>query len=395
MPAYIEEQWRYRNRTSANSLCNSLFPADTGTPPGCFSVGKARSFIFPFLVFVVLPLSLVANAKVPQSPDEPCLACHGQPDFKATDGKRVSINPMKHAASRHGILRCTDCHSTIKGYPHPARVAKVQCSTCHSEEALQFFQSVHSSLSEAGCQSCHGDVHEVVSRTPTALETCGQCHDQEVKDFRESVHGTSAAAGDPDAPQCFSCHGSAHQIRSSSDGTSPVSKKNLPDTCAVCHSNQEFLSRHKIPFAPPVDLYRQSVHGRALANRDLSAASCSDCHGSHRILRGRDPGSTTNHWNIAKTCGQCHTQIASMYLTSVHGQAMKAGSFDAPVCTDCHGEHLILGTKNAVSPVSPARVSTVTCGRCHNDERLAIRYNLLPQSTYLKPATAGCTTEIV
>ena len=55
---------------------------------------------------------------------------------------------------------------------------------------------------------------------------------------------------------------------------------------------------------------------------------------------------------------------------------MKAGARDAPVCTDCHGEHLILAPGEAGSTVSAARVSTVTCGRCHGDERLAQRYNL-------------------
>jgi formate dehydrogenase gamma subunit len=374
MPPYNEKRLRYRNLKNAYRS-KSSFPGDIRKPRGC-DIAKAFSVILPFLACALMPAMLVAQTKVSHSPDEPCLACHGQPGFTSSDGRSVSINPQKHAASVHGILSCTACHSTIKDYPHAAKVVKVECSTCHAEETSHLSQSVHSRLGKAACQSCHGNVHEIISVTQTALTKCGQCHDEEVKELGESVHGAAAAAGEPDAPQCFSCHGSAHLIRASSDVTSPVSKKNMPDTCAACHSNQEFLSRHKIPFAPPVELYRQSVHGRALANGDRSAASCSDCHGSHRIFGARDPRSTINHWNIAKTCGQCHAPIASIYLTSVHGQAMKAGSFDAPVCTDCHGEHLILGPRDAVSPVSAARVSTVTCGRCHNDERLAIRYNL-------------------
>jgi formate dehydrogenase gamma subunit len=46
------------------------------------------------------------------------------------------------------------------------------------------------------------------------------------------------------------------------------------------------------------------------------------------------------------------------------------------VCTDCHGEHTILAPSEPQSLVNPARVSSVTCGRCHADERLAARYNL-------------------
>jgi formate dehydrogenase gamma subunit len=291
-------------------------------------------------------------------------------------GKSIYINPAKHAASVHGILGCTDCHTTIKDYPHPAKIPKVQCSACHSEEASQVPNSIHGMLGEDACQSCHGDPHEVKAAAGLLPSKCAECHSQEVKDFHASIHGQAAAKGDPDAPNCTSCHGPVHQIQPSTEPTSKVAKKNLPDTCAACHSNPGFLSRHDIPFAHPVELYRQSVHGQAVANGNENAATCSDCHGSHAIFPARDSRSKINHWNIPATCGQCHTEIAKTYLESVHGQAMKASVSDAPVCTDCHGEHLILGPKQPGSLVNAARLSTVTCGRCHSEARLALRYNL-------------------
>jgi cytochrome b subunit of formate dehydrogenase len=196
-----------------------------------------------------------------------------------------------------------------------------------------------------------------------------------VKEFRESVHGRAAQAGDRDAPVCASCHGPAHKILPSGDPASAVARKNLADTCAACHSNPEFTARHKIPIAHPVEQYRQSVHGRAvLAGKN--AATCSDCHGSHGIYVGRDSRSRINHWNVVEACAQCHKEIARQFNESVHGEALKAGARDAPVCTDCHGEHLILSHLESQSLVSASRVSIVTCGRCHSDERLAARYNL-------------------
>jgi formate dehydrogenase gamma subunit len=319
-----------------------------------------------------------AQAKLPQplKQDESCLACHGQPGMTSGSGKSISIDPGKHAASVHGVLGCTDCHSTIKDYPHPAKVAQVKCATCHADEASHVPNSVHSALGDDACQSCHGNHHEVAEAAKIAPAKCAQCHADEVKEFRQSIHGQAAAAGDPDAPKCMSCHGPIHQIQTASDATSTVAKKNLPDTCAACHSNQQFLSRHKIPFAHPVELYRQSVHGRAVVNGDEAAATCSDCHGSHGILPSQDARSKVNHFNIPATCGQCHTEIAKTYLESVHGQAMKAGEQGAPVCSDCHGEHLILGPKEQGSLVNASRVSMATCGRCHSDERLELRYNL-------------------
>jgi len=85
-------------------------------------------------------------------------------------------------------------------------------------------------------------------------------------------------------------------------------------------------------------LYRQSVHGRAVASGNEKAAACSDCHGSHAIFPSQDARSKINHWNLPATCGQCHSEIAKTYLESVHGQAMKAGVSGAPVCSDCHGD---------------------------------------------------------
>jgi hypothetical protein len=118
------------------------------------------------------------------------------------------------------------------------------------------------------------------------------------------------------------------------------------------------------------------VHGRAVVDGDGAAASCSDCHGSHGIFPPKDARSKTNHWNIPATCGHCHADIAKTYGESVHGQAMKEGVSAAPVCSDCHGEHLILGPKEQGSLVNAGRVSMATCGRCHSDERLALLYNL-------------------
>jgi len=335
-------------------------------------------FLIALLLCAPLPIAARAQTKAPQplKQDESCLACHGQAGMKSDKGKSISIDPAKHAASVHGTFGCQDCHTTIKDYPHPAKVRKVQCLSCHAEEASHVNISVHSALGEEACQSCHGDPHEVSLSAQLAPTKCAQCHADEVKEFRQSIHGKAAATGDPDAPSCGSCHGPVHRIQMSSDAASRVAKKNLPDTCASCHSDPKFLSRHKIPFAHPVETYKQSVHGRAVVSGDGAAATCSDCHGSHGILPAQDAHSKVNHWNIPATCGQCHAEIAKTYLESVHGQAMKNGVAAAPVCSDCHGEHLILAPKEPASLVNAARVSMTTCGRCHSDERLALRYNL-------------------
>jgi len=237
-------------------------------------------------------------------------------------------------------------------------------------------KSIHAALGADACQSCHGPAHYIQPAAKIIPERCSQCHASEVKDFLTSVHGRAAKNGDPANPGCESCHGPVHKIVSASDPASPVAKKNLPDTCATCHSNPEFLAKHHIPFAHPVESYRLSIHGRAVAAGDEKAASCSDCHGSHAIFAARNPRSKINHWNVPNTCGACHAEIKKTYDASVHGQAVARGATDAPVCTDCHGEHNILPPQEAGSLVNPSRVSLTTCGRCHGNETLDARYNL-------------------
>ncbi len=196
-----------------------------------------------------------------------------------------------------------------------------------------------------------------------------------MKDLKSSIHGQAAKNGDPDAPKCASCHGPIHAVKASSEADSTVARKNLPDTCAKCHSDAGFLSRHKIPVAHPVASYKASVHGRAVAF-GKEAATCSSCHGSHDIYPAIDPRSSVNHWKVPETCAQCHQEIAREFNESVHGEAVKAGVRDAPVCVDCHGEHLIIDPRSTGSPLNAVNVSAETCGRCHGDPRLALRNDL-------------------
>jgi formate dehydrogenase gamma subunit len=71
----------------------------------------------------------------------------------------------------------------------------------------------------------------------------------------------------------------------------------------------------------------------------------------------------------------CHTDVATAYQASVHGKAVARGILQAPVCTDCHGEHSILPPSNAASPVNSQNIRD-TCGACHGDVRLARKFGL-------------------
>lgn len=274
-----------------------------------------------------LTFVLLMAAAPPSSSD--CLACHGDKDLKDERGRSVFVDEARQKASVHDGLDCVSCHEGIADYPHPS---------------------------------------------PAPAASCASCHDDAVRDQARSVHAHTPQR--PDGATCTSCHGHGHGILPKSDPRSPVAKPNLPATCASCHADPEFLARHRIPFARPVEAYARSVHGRANAAGNTAAPTCSDCHGNHAIVPARDPASPINHWHVPQTCGGCHQEIARVYADSVHAKGVARGESGAPVCTDCHGEHTILAPSEPGSLVNPARVSAVTCGRCHGDERLAVKYGL-------------------
>ncbi|MGA8376066.1 MAG: hypothetical protein WB758_15825, partial [Candidatus Sulfotelmatobacter sp.] len=252
------------------------------------------------LATLVALVYLIGAPALPAA-DQDCLACHGQAGMKSDAGKDLSIDPARHAASAHGVLGCKDCHTAIKEFPHPAKIAKVRCATCHADEAKSSPASAHSILGESACASCHGSVHQLTTTEKLIPGKCMECHAEEVQALESSIHGQATKNGDPDAPKCQSCHGSIHAVKASGEADSTVARKNMADTCATCHSDAGFLSRHQIPVAHPVNSYKQSVHGRAVA-LGKDAAVCSSCHGSHDIYPATDERSKVNHWKVPETC---------------------------------------------------------------------------------------------
>lgn len=238
-----------------------------------------------------------------------CLACHSQPDLQDQAGHSVFIDGAKQSASVHGVLSCTDCHTDIKGYPHPEHPAAVNCATCHADEAKNISESAHAKASTPPCLGCHGDPHSIVP----------------VK-----------------------------------DPASPVYTLNIPKTCGSCHGNPALAK--KFGLINVYALYMDSIHGFALTKDGLLvAASCSSCHGTHKILSHTNPQSRTYRTNIPATCGSCHAGPEAAYFGGIHGKQLQAGNTRAPVCIDCHTAHAI---SNVQSGTWQEKTSA-TCGSCH------------------------------
>jgi formate dehydrogenase gamma subunit len=299
-------------------------------------------------------------------PSDECLACHGD----KTSGVAY-VDTLALRSSTHARVACASCHAGATSLPHEPKLPRVRCETCHAAAGGALASSVHGKAGGPRCADCHG-THEIRPALHTGPALCGKCHGKVSDEYRASVHGVALAHGDSDASTCADCHGAVHALRTHTDPASPVSHSRLARTCARCHADRALTTRRKITIPEAYQTFHLSVHGRS---KRPDAAVCSDCHESHHLRRANDPSSSIYRANIPRTCGRCHAGPAAEYAEGVHGTAVAQGVTAAPVCTDCHGEHLIRGPGDLESPVATARVSE-TCSRCHEAQGIRETYGL-------------------
>jgi len=260
---------------------------------------------------------------------------------------------------------CLDCHSAL---PDPLEVSQEK-----------FTQDIHSQKGLT-CASCHGgdatsdDPDKAMSRKAGwkgkidrkhIPELCGTCHSDpayirqfnpslrtdQLGQYRTSVHGRRLAAGDTKVAVCTDCH-SVHDLRAPSDPRSTVNPVNVANTCSRCHSDSGYMKGYSIP-TDQFAKYSTSVHHEALAVRgDLSAPTCTTCHGNH----GAAPPGVDKVQNV---CSNCHTFQAQMYEKSSHKKAFQSASL--PGCVVCHSNHGISHPTDAKLGTGPDAV----CMQCH------------------------------
>jgi cytochrome b subunit of formate dehydrogenase len=346
-----------------------------------------------YLSCVLAVMFVIAGSVAFAQSNDDCMACHEDPDMSMERrGRTVSLytNPRVLRASPHASLSCVSCHVgfSAEDIPHKERITPVQCTSCHTD-ALRSHK-FHASVLEAArakgtlereCKSCHG-THEVQStKTPTSpfhvsnqTQTCGKCHEDAVRLYNASDHGKAFAQGVKGAPSCISCH--SVQITRSSNLSALDLKITQEKLCLSCHLDNEDIRKRTAVSAGFIKGYDESVHGISLHTGNPASANCVDCHGAHEVARGSDPLSLVSKRNIPTTCGVCHDIIAEEFNSSSHGVALMRGIKDAPSCTDCHGEHIILSPTNPLSPVAPRNVSGKVCTPCHSSLQLSEKYGI-------------------
>jgi hypothetical protein len=72
---------------------------------------------------------------------------------RARGGHAAPYDTASLRASPHAGLECAACHTDladVKDFPHPTKLAKVECGNCHASEHAEFAQSIH------GVAASHG-----------------------------------------------------------------------------------------------------------------------------------------------------------------------------------------------------------------------------------------------
>ncbi len=284
---------------------------------------------------VLLLAGLFCPAQAVSDNTNTCLICHGDEDLEDDSGRILYVNKLSFLNSIHGeSLSCVDCHTDFSGM--------------------------------------EGELHDREANKPD----CGSCHDGAAQEYRASIHSRLKEHADGDAPGCTSCH-DKHYLLSPTNPNSFLYRTNQAQVCGRCHEDAGLMTgRGRGESVTFVKSYEGSIHGVGVSRAGLKvSAVCSDCHGAHNIVRAGQETSPSWRSNIPKTCGKCHIGVYRTYKAGIHGRAFFDDNPDAPVCTDCHGEHTIQRPGMESASVYATHIPQ-TCSRCHDDIALDKKYGL-------------------
>ncbi|MBI5463439.1 MAG: cytochrome b/b6 domain-containing protein, partial [Ignavibacteriales bacterium] len=350
-------------------------------------------------LFLSIILSTVISGVLHAQSKADCLQCHSDKSLTTErNGKTISLfaDEGKLNSSPHAKLVCVACHSGFdpNNMPHKEKIEPVNCMTCHRDAPV--WHRFHPQMAtpqvakangrngskDISCKNCHG-THDVVSpKVPGSkffaanlVAACTACHTDKKETFLKSAHGEAFGAGVKGAPTCFGCH--KNDITKAREGRDSVQIKIAQEqVCLSCHLDNPDVRAQMSPDVGFIRAYDQSVHGKALRAGNAKVANCVNCHGSHGMAKGADPRSSMNRMNVPQTCARCHPAIAKQYADGIHGEALRQGKPEAPVCTNCHGEHNIMKAADPHSPVAAANVSQQVCSPCHSSMKLSQKYGI-------------------
>lgn len=291
-------------------------------------------------------ISLYLNpAELPNSVHKniQCIKCH-----------TAVSDHLQRPCSTNEPVDCSSCHAEV--------------STLYFESGHG--QAYYNKKEDAPyCTDCHGS-HGTKSRyddtSPvyrTAIPTlCGECHQEDgqaskstelaqtnaMADYSSSVHGRGLTnKGLTVSAVCTDCHTSHFAVKAS-DERSSIHPTNIQATCGTCHKGI-------------YDTYMTSDHAYRTDLPGKEFPTCVKCHSAHVISAVNQDKFMIE---VTTQCGACHEETAQTYLETYHGKAYQLGYYESARCSDCHGSHGILKSDNPESMTSQENL-VATCAACH------------------------------
>lgn len=226
-------------------------------------------------------------------------------------------------------------------------------------------------LPQLQCQGCHAG--------GKALPYLGGAlfHTEPHTAYDRGFHALAIGKGGKGAT-CLDCHtknGVMTTILPANDSKSTINRASIAETCGRCHGDKAVMQGSGISDRPFLS-YRESVHAKAMARGNTSAAVCTDCHNSHDILPASNSQSSIAKINVPATCGKCHQTEGAEFVQSVHGKAVARGVSRSPVCTDCHGIHRIEAPFEKTSVNASTAIAIDSCAKCHEGVALTQEFGV-------------------
>ncbi len=335
-------------------------------------MNKPLPYKIAALASFFLAPALFFSAPVFAADNSACMDCHGRK--KAGFETAPAVKASDLASSRHAGEKCAACHTDASPGPHQVKPSKISCRDCHAKVTAKYDNTIHAKArahgesEAASCQDCHTPGHKIVRKTnpessvyPFRLpETCARCHADPVlaqkynfpqdvlKEYYGTIHGRALVrSGLLVTAVCTNCHGD-HNIQKHTDPDSTIGRKHVVETCGKCH-------------AGIAAVFKESIHGKKLAEGSALAPVCTTCHSAHRIVRTDAQG---YQLQVVKECGDCHGEYLATYRDTYHGKITRLGYTKVARCSDCHSAHNIQMVSDPRSTLSAANKAD-TCRKCH------------------------------
>lgn len=272
-----------------------------------------------------------------------CLNCHSHPlslRFRSNEIITFKIDASEIHNSVHKKISCSDCHFGFSHSQHPQRnfrssrdftIAHSEtCRRCHFDKYSNTIESIHYTLLSQGnlkapvCTDCHGShsIRHFGRERILIAQRCQKCHEGIFSIYASSIHGKALIdEHNQDVPVCIDCH-TAHNIK---DPLTLDYREYLPDLCSNCHANKAIMSKYGLS-TDVVKTYLQSFHGITLnlyrkqreefGKPARLIAVCTDCHGTHNIISTKDIDPSVLKSNLIKRCQQCHEGAPPKFFDS-------------------------------------------------------------------------------